>query len=168
VIVRLKEDYDGAEPAPNSVAALNLLRLDWMLGSEDGERKTGNRPNHRDRAMRTIEALRPQWTRAPHGLPQLLGAVALALEPPRTVVLAGDPQAADFRALAAVLHERLGPRRALLCADGGEGQRWLAAHRGYIADMKPLDGRATAFVCENFTCRQPVNTPEELRRMLSV
>ena len=157
VIMRLKEDYDGAEPAPNSVAARNLLRLDWMLG----------RNGAREKALATIGALRPQWTRAPHALPQLLGAVALALEPPRTVVLAGDPQTADFRTLAAVLHEKLGPRRALLGADGGEGQRWLASRRSYLADMRPLGGRATAYVCENYICRQPVNSPEELRLTLS-
>ncbi len=157
VILRLKEDYDGAEPAPNSVAALNLLRFDWMLGT------TGAR----DKALRTIEALRPHWSRAPHALPQLLVAVELALETPRTVVLAGDPGAADFRALAAVLHEKLGPRRAILAADGGEGQRWLAERRAYLAEMKPLDGRATAYVCENFTCQQPLYAPETLRTLLA-
>ena len=82
------------------------------------------------------------------------------------MVLAGDPQADDFRALVAALHERLGPRRALLAADGGEGQRWLAARLPYLAQMKPRDGRATAYVCENFACRPPVTEPAELRRLL--
>ncbi|MBI2518682.1 MAG: thioredoxin domain-containing protein [Opitutae bacterium] len=156
VIVRLKEDHDGAEPAPSSVAAMNLLRLDWMLG----------RPGARDQARRTVEAFRGQWSRAPHGLPGMLCAAALALESPRTVVLAGDPAASDFRALLAVLHERLGPRRALLCADGGAGQQWLAARRPYLAEMQSREGRATAYVCEDFTCLAPVDRPDELRRLL--
>jgi uncharacterized protein YyaL (SSP411 family) len=96
----------------------------------------------------------------------MLCALELALAEPRTVVLAGDPAAEDFRALAAVLSERLGPRHAVLCADGGEGQRWLAQHRPYLAEMKPVNSRATAYVCENFTCQQPVNSPEELRALL--
>ena len=193
VIVRLKEDYDGAEPAPNSVAAMNLIRLDWMMGSEDrgwtshGEgRATGpglaaanigkaeDRPNYRSRALQTVEAMRQRWSRLPQALPQMLCAVELALAEPRTVVLAGDPQSAEFRALAAGLHEKLGPRRALLCADGGAGQAWLAGKRPYLADMKPVDGRvgstgspqATAYVCENFTCQAPVSTPAELKRTL--
>jgi uncharacterized protein YyaL (SSP411 family) len=120
-----------------------------------------------ERAAKIFAALRPQWTATPQGLPQLLCAVELVMDAPRTVVLAGDPAAADFRALAAVLAESLGPRRALLCADGGAGQRWLAARRPYLADMKPRDGRATAYVCENFACQAPVTTPAELRAQLS-
>ncbi|MBI2497342.1 MAG: thioredoxin domain-containing protein [Opitutae bacterium] len=179
VIMRLKEDYDGAEPAPNSVAAMNLLRLDWMVGDgnvggvpsprgNDASPGEGTRPTRmtcRDRALQTIESLRPQWRRAPHALPQLLCALELALAEPRTVVLAGDPAAADFRALTAVLHEKLGPRRALLCADGAEGQRWLAERKPYLAAMKPVDGRATAYVCENYTCQAPVTDPAALRRL---
>ncbi|MCW5549696.1 MAG: thioredoxin domain-containing protein [Opitutaceae bacterium] len=159
LILRLKEDYDGAEPAPSSLAALNLLRLEAMLG--------GDEAGYRDRALRTIEAFRPQWARMPQALPQMLCAIELALEPPRHVVLAGDPAAADFRALTAVLHERLGPRRALLGADGGEGQAWLAARLPWIADMRSVNGRATAYVCEHRTCQAPVNSPDGLRKLLS-
>lgn len=160
VIVRLKEDHDGAEPSANSIAALNLLRLDAMVGPSSAER------SYRDRALKTIEALRSQWSRVPQGLPQLLGAFELAMDAPRTVVLAGDPTAADFKALAAVLAEKLGPRRAVLAADGAVAQRWLAARRSYLAEMKPVGGRATAYVCENFACQAPVNDPAELRRLL--
>ncbi len=156
VIVRLKEDYDGAEPAPNSIAAINLIRLDWMLGLAGARAK----------ALQTIAALRPQWSRLPQALPQMLCAIELALADPRTVVLAGDPRSPDFRALAAVLSERLGLRRAILCADGGPGRAWLATHRPYLADMKPVGGRATAYVCENFACQAPVTVAAELRTLL--
>ena len=156
VLVRQKEDYDGAEPAPNSVAAMNLVRLDWMLGV----------PGAREKALATVAAFRAQWSTHPHALPQMLCALELTLEPPRTVVLAGDPAGADFRALAAVLSEQLGLRRAILAADGGEAQRWLAERRAYLAAMVPRDGRATAYVCEDFTCREPATTPEILRAQL--
>jgi uncharacterized protein len=154
VLVRMKEDYDGAEPAPNSVAALNLVRLDWMLGL----------PSARSKAEATIAAFRTQWSTHPHALPQLLCAVELALESPRTVVLAGDAGSEQLRALATILHERLGPQRVVLHVDGGAAQAWLAARRPYLAEMKA--DQATAFVCEDFTCRQPVRTPAELRAAL--
>ena len=188
VIVRLKEDYDGAEPAPNSVAAMNLLRLDWMLGgggrakeqvtrnkktiaeaeagAEAGAKRSEVELGYRERALKTIEVFRPQWSRAPQALPQMLCALELALSEPRTVVLAGDPATENFRALAAVLHERLGLQRAVLCADAGEGQRWLATHRPYLAEMKPMAGRATAYVCESFSCQAPVSDVAGLRALL--
>jgi uncharacterized protein YyaL (SSP411 family) len=97
----------------------------------------------------------------------MLCAIELALEPPRHVVLAGDPAADDFQALAAVLHEKPGPRRALLCADGGPGQAWLAARRPWLTGMRPLDGRATAYVCEHFACQAPVVEPMTLRTLLT-
>jgi uncharacterized protein YyaL (SSP411 family) len=157
LVLRLREDYDGAEPAPSSVAALNLLRLAAMLHRED----------FRGRGLRTIEAFRAQWLGAPYALPQMLCALELALQPPPQVVLAGDPRADDFRALAAVLHERPGPRRVLLCAGAGDpGQAWLAARVPELAAMRPADGRAMAYVCENFTCRQPVNDAAALRVLL--
>jgi uncharacterized protein YyaL (SSP411 family) len=175
VVVRLKEDYDGAEPAPSSVAAMNLVRLDWMLGGA-GRMVAGEPPHgssgglalpYRDRARQTIEAFRSRWSRVPQALPEMLCALELTLAEPRTVVLAGDPRSTEFRALAVVLHEHLGPRRTLLAADGGAGQVWLAQRRPYVAAMKPVDGRATAYVCENFTCQAPVNTPGALRALLA-
>ena len=155
-MLRLREDYDGADPAASSVAAMNLFRLAGMLNVE----------SLRARGLHGVEAFRAQWSRAPQAMPQMLCALALAFEPPRHVVLAGDPQAKDFRALAAVLHETLGPRRLLLAADGGAGQAWLAQRAPWLVEMKPLAGRATAYVCEEFACNAPVTDPADLRRML--
>jgi uncharacterized protein YyaL (SSP411 family) len=92
----------------------------------------------------------------------MLCAVELALAEPRTVVLAGEPGKEDFRSLAAALHRKLGPRRAILAADGGEGQDWLASSRPYLVGMRPINGRAAAYVCENFTCKAPVISAAQL------
>jgi uncharacterized protein YyaL (SSP411 family) len=174
LVLRLKEDYDGAEPTPSSVAALNLLRLESMAGdgaptpSSPADAAGAPSPQaYRARALRTIEVFHSQWSRSPQALPQLLCAIELALEPPRHVVLAGDPAAPDFQSLAAVLHETLGPRRSLLAADGGAGQAWLAVRLPWLAAMQPVGGQATAYVCERFACQAPVNTPHALRKLLS-
>jgi uncharacterized protein YyaL (SSP411 family) len=157
LVLRLKEDYDGAEPAPSSVAAMNLFRLATML----------NRNDLRDKGRATLEAFRPQWSRAPHALPQMLCALELALEPPRHAVIAGDPALPEFAAMVSVLHERLGPRRVLLAADGGPAQAWLAQRAPWLADMRPLAGRPTVYLCEEFACHAPVSDPVELRRLLA-
>ncbi len=157
LVLRLKEDYDGAEPAPGSVAAMNLLRLAARWDD----------PDRRERGRRTVEAMRARWGKTPQALPQLLCALELVLEPPRQIVLAGDPRSADFRALAAVTVEQLGPHRGLVAADGGEGQRWLATRAPWLADMKPLGGAATAYVCEDYVCHAPARTPAELRAVLA-
>jgi hypothetical protein len=99
-------------------------------------------------------------------MPQLLCALELALEPPRHVVLAGDPARAEFRALAAVVHERLGPRRILIGVTSEATRAWLGQRAPWIAGMEPQDGRATAYVCEEFTCQAPVHDPFALRALL--
>ena len=157
VVVRLKEDYDGAEPAATSVAAMNLLRLSTLTGEED----------LRERGRRAIAALRGRWEEAPQALPAMLCALEPALDPPRHVVITGDPGSPDFGALEAVVHERLGPRRALIAPDGSPGARaWFSARLPWVAGMGAGEPRPTAFVCEEYTCRAPARTPGELRTAL--
>jgi uncharacterized protein YyaL (SSP411 family) len=70
--------------------------------------------------------------------------------------------------LVAVARERLGPRRALIALDGSPGARaWFAARAPWLARIGEKDPGPTAYVCEEFTCRAPARTPEELRAALS-
>jgi uncharacterized protein YyaL (SSP411 family) len=152
LVLRLKDDYDGAEPSANSVAAANLLRLAGAFHDEE----------RRNRARRTLAAFRSRWLRFPHALPEMLCALERVLETPRQVVLAGDPRAADFAALAAVLRERPGRRRAVLAAHAD-----LAARAPWLAGMQPVDGRAAAYVCEDYTCRAPATSAAAFRESLA-
>ena len=97
----------------------------------------------------------------------LLCALEPVLEPPRHVVLVGDPATADFRALAAVVRQTFGRQRAVLAVTGESDRAWFANRQPWLADMKPVNGRAAAYVCEEFTCQAPVTTAEELRRLLA-
>lgn len=168
IVLRLKEDYDGAEPAPSSVAAMNLLRLGAVFdGASGGAGQRGaGAVSYRERAVRCIEAFRAQWSRAPQAMPQMLCAMELALEPPRHVVIAGDPRAENFRALTSVLHAKLGPRRSILAVTSGADQRWLAERAPWLAEMQARDGKATAYVCEEFACQAPVTDPSALQQLL--
>ncbi|MGH8018258.1 MAG: thioredoxin domain-containing protein [Opitutaceae bacterium] len=152
VLVRMKEDHDGAEPAPGSVAAMNLIRLGRIFGDE----------RRLDRARRTLEAFSGVWTRAPQALPAMMAAFIDWLRPPRQIVLAGTPGSPDFEALELVVRRRLLPGVNLLAADGDAGQAWLAARAPWLKDMRPVDGRAAAYVCEDFACRLPVTDPGAL------
>ena len=64
LVMRMKDDYDGAEPSGNSIAALNLLRLAQIT----------NRLEYRDAAERTIVAFEPRLSVASAALPQMLAA----------------------------------------------------------------------------------------------
>ena len=156
ILLRMKEDYDGAEPSPNSVAALNLLRLAEMTGSDSWKKE----------AARTIAAFGEQIAKQPTAMPQMLVALGFSLAKPKQIVIAGQPGAADTRALLCEVHSHFIPNKIILFADGGDGQRWLGEKLDFIKTAKPLDGKATAYVCEDFVCQAPVNDVKKLRELL--
>jgi uncharacterized protein YyaL (SSP411 family) len=157
ILLRMKEDYDGAEPSPNSVAALNLLRLATLA----------NRPDFRERAGKTLAAFSAQMTKSPTAVPQMLCALDASLAVPRQIVIAGAPDAPGTRALLREVHRHFLPGRTLLLADGAAGQKWLGERLEFVRGVGPVDGKPAAFVCEDFVCRLPVTDPAGLRDLLN-
>ena len=153
LLVRLKEDYDGAEPSANSVAALNLLRLSRMLGDQGAAAKA---ERIFTLSCRTLDSM-------PAAVPQLLVALGSTRSGGRQIVIAGSPGATDTKALIAVARKGLHPDQVILLADGGDGQRWLAERIPSIAGMKPVNGKAALYRCENFTCSTPETDPSQIK-----
>ncbi|MEA3211219.1 MAG: uncharacterized protein QOE70_4276 [Chthoniobacter sp.] len=156
ILLRMKEDYDGAEPSPNSVSALNLLRLAQLI----------NRPEWRVQADKTLAVFSEQLTKAPTAVPQMLCALDASLAKPRQIVVAGGRNADATRALVREVHEHFIPNKILLLADGGAGQKWLGERLEFLRTVTPIDGKAAAYVCENFACQLPVTEPAKLRELL--
>jgi hypothetical protein len=138
------------------VSALNLLRLAQITDKSE----------YRERAAKTLAAFSDQLTRTPTGLPQMLAALDASLSKPRQIVIAGPRDAAETRALLREVHARYIPDKALLLADGAEGQRWLAERLDFLKTVGPIDGKAAAYVCENFVCQLPVTDPAKLKALL--
>jgi hypothetical protein len=154
--VRMKDAFDGAELAGNSIAALVLVRLGRLLDRRDWLEK----------AERTFEYHSRRLSSYPAAMPQLMAAIALAEGPNRHIVIAGRPDAADTRALLAELDRRHLPDETVLVADGGEGQRALAALAPFVAALGTIEGRAAAYVCMDYACRLPVTDPAAFGRQL--
>ena len=119
-----------------------------------------------ERAAKVFSAFSGRLTKYPSAMAQMLVAIDFHLAKPVQVVIAGDPASPDARAMLREVHARYLPHRVILGADGGAGQAFLAKHAEFIRDMKPLDGKATAYVCQNYACQQPTNDLEVLRRQL--
>ncbi len=156
ILLRLKDDNDSAEPAASSVAALNLLRLAQIRSDAASY----------ERAQKTIDAFAPQIGHFASAMPQMLVALDLSLAKPRQIVIAGQCESAETCALLAEVHRRFIPNKILLLADGGEGQRYLEEKLEALLGMKPVDGKAAAYVCEDFMCKAPVTNPKALGKLL--
>jgi uncharacterized protein YyaL (SSP411 family) len=156
LVLQVKEDYDGAEPSGNSVAAGNLLRLARMTG----------RSEFHESAERTLAGFADKLDTAPSGLPQMLAACEFLLGDPREVVLVGDRGGEDTAALLREVHSRFAPSQVALLVDSPETRRKLAEGVPAIESMHMLEGRATAYVCRNYACQAPVFEAEKLARLL--
>ena len=156
ILLRMKEDNDSAEPAASSVAALNLLRLAQFR----------NETRWYERAERTIDAFSPQIGQFASAMPQMLVALGLSLSTPWQIVIAGKVDAKETRALLKEVHRHFLPNKILLLADGADGQRYLEEKLEALREMRPVGGKAAAYVCENFTCKAPVTDPRALGELL--
>lgn len=156
ILLRLKEEYDGAEPSPNSVALLNLSRLALMTDSEEYDRK----------ADQTLAAFRRVLTTAPHALPQMATAAGFRLDTPKQIVIAGRRDAPDTRAMIRAVHERFIPSKILLLADENAGRRPRDWHNEFIKTAGMIEKKATAYICENFVCQLPTTDPATMTRLL--
>jgi uncharacterized protein YyaL (SSP411 family) len=146
-LVRMKDDYDGAEPSGNSVALMNLLRLERITGRADfGES-----------ARRLVSAFAGRIASTPYGMPQMLCAVEFSLAALREIVVAGELPEAMRRAL----WNKFDPNRVLLKASAE-----LAAWHPAMAAMGEGKSGPAVYVCENFACNAPVETERDLLRLL--
>lgn len=156
LLFRSKELYDGAEPSGNAIAILALLRLGRMLDHDA----------FLQRAEQALKAVSSQISSAPSAFPRLTAVLELSRARPIQIVLAGAPDSDDTRALLTEARCNYLPNRVVLFADGGDGQEWLAGKTAAIGSMTPLNGKAAAYVCENFACELPTSDPKALAELL--
>ena len=153
VLLRLKEDYDGAEPSASSVSVLNLLALAHLTG--DAEART--------KVERTLGRYGERAGRAARVIPMMLAGLSTWHAGATQIVILGDGKDAALRAETA---RHYLPFALVVPVAPGDRQRALADTMPFVAPMRQKDGRATAFVCHDFACREPVTTAEALASQL--
>ena len=147
---------DGALPSGNGVAALNLLRLAALSGEAA----------YREAAEATLRA----FATAIGEHPTQAGALLLALgwihdEPPEVIIVL-PRQGAGGEALLGVLRRVYRPHRVQVIVREGDALDANAALVSLLRGKKARDGKATAYVCVNRTCRFPTTDPETFEHQL--
>ena len=151
VLLRLKEDYDGAEPAASSVGALNLLALAHLTGEA----------SFTERSERVLGSFGGRVGAVGRAVPMMLAALSTYHAGMPQIVIAGPSERDDTRALADVVRSRYLPTALILRVDPA-GQAALTRVLPWVASMTMRDGRATAYVCRDFSCRAPATEPAAL------
>ena len=153
---RSREVYDGAEPSADSVSALNLIWI-WQL-TDDKVWK--------DKADKTLAASSWLLEKTPEATPLLAAALDLQLSKHKQIVIAGSRDAPDTGVLLDLVWRRFLPNAILFLADGSQGQRELARYLPVVVNMTRKQGKATAYICENYVCNLPTADPKMAERLL--
>jgi len=152
VLLRLKEDYDGAEPAASSVAALNTLTIAHLSGDDV----------MRQKAERTLARYGPRIGAAGRTIPMMLCALSAWHAGLSQIVIAGAAEVAHALNVEVARHYL--PFGIVIPIAGGADDT-LSRLLPFTASMTGRGG-AAAYVCRDFTCRQPVTTPADLAQQL--
>ena len=155
VLLRLKEDYDGAEPAPSSIALLNLLTLVHLADD----------PELHGKIEQTLKMFGPRLGQLARAVPMMMAALSAYHAGLSQIVIVGPREQAE-ELLREVAGKYL-PFAVVVPVEPGERQDELARVLPFIQAMQMRDGRPTAYVCRDFTCSEPATDAFSLRERLS-
>jgi len=157
LFVRNKEIYDAAIPSGNSVAMLNLLRLGRMTPSSDLEEK----------AAKIGRAFSRSVKQSPLAHTQLMVALDFGVGPCYEVVIAGNSEAEDTKAMLKALRAKFLPSKVVLLNPSEEESPELAQLAEFTKEQSSTRGRATAYVCTNHNCKLPTTDVNKMLELLN-
>ncbi len=156
LILRRKEFYDGALPSGNSVALLDLLRLQEFTGDKVFEEPV---KIFKKLAAGLVEKF-------PHMHPQLSCAIEYVLFDPLEIVVCGPAEDPVTRAMLKEIRGRFLPAKVVVHASTAEAATALSSLVPLTEAKIPIGGKPTAFVCRNRVCRLPARNLASLKRQL--
>jgi len=140
LVARDKDLQDNAVPSANSTAAVALLRLAALTGDD----------RYRGPAVGILRLVGRLAAQAPSGFGVLLAALDLHHAGTTEVVVAGDrPELVD------VVRRRWLPNAVLAWGERYDSPLWEGRDDG------------TAYVCRDYTCGLPADSPERLEQQLA-
>ncbi len=156
VLLRMKEDYDGAEPTASAVSVFNLLTLSHLDSAS-------REPQWAERIEKTFRYFASRIEQMGRAVPMMAAALATQIAGVRQVVVAsGDSDSNELTTVVAQLYLPF----AVTLHVPADRQAALAEALPFVAAMRPVNGLPAAYVCRDFTCRAPVTTAADLRREL--
>ena len=157
LLIRQKEIYDGAVPSGNSIAMLNLLRLARMTANYDLEQK----------ASKIGRAFFDKVRKSASAYTQLMIAVDFAVGPSYEVVIAGDPQAGDTGKMLRTVQQEFIPNKVVIFVPAGSDSSDIKHIAPFTRNQSTIEGKATAYVCVNYTCKLPTTNLDTMLSSLN-
>ena len=155
LVIRPRDVFDNAQPCGGSVASDVLLRLSVITGNED----------YASKAVAPLRTLAELMGRAPAGTGRWMAALDFYLSTPKEVAVVGPLDDPDTVALLRTVNGRYLANRVIVGADGESAA--ATSDLPLLEGRGMVDGRPTAYVCENYACQLPVTSAEALAAQLA-
>ncbi len=157
LISRPKDIYDGATPSGNSVATLNLLRLSRITGRSELE----------DMAHRQFRAFSKSIEHYPSAYSHFMMAVINGYSKAREIVIVGKRDDESTQKLMDKINSSYMPNTVTVFKDINEDQTKINKLINYIKHHGEVGNKGTAYVCEGYACKAPVNNVKDLEKVLN-
>lgn len=152
MIIRPKEVYDGALPSGNSVACYVLLRLARLLHEE----------RYEEYARRVLSAFGAELNNVPQAHTFLLSAKMYADLPTSRYIISGFKCDEECQRMVKAVHQSFTPFGILMVNDHDDVRNQIP----YLKDYMSEDGVTTGYICEEFSCKAPVNSGEAFENLV--
>ncbi|MGI6525910.1 MAG: thioredoxin domain-containing protein [Caldicoprobacterales bacterium] len=156
LITRPKEIYDGSTPSANSQTVLNLMRLSALTGEIKYAQWSAD----------ILSVFGSQIYSHPRGCCHSLSGILYAAGSSREIVIAGREDDQEYHNMIHTVHTLYNPFGVAIAFADDEAKQQLAAVIPGMEEKVMIEGKATAYVCANFTCNAPVTTAKQLVKQL--
>ena len=154
LIVRSKDYFDNATPSGNSVAASVLLRLGILTDSE----------HFRNLAVSVFREVADSIRKYPSGFGYALSGLDFLLSTPKEVAIIA-PEQSSLKTFVRAAWDKYLPNKVVASALSGDsaaiGSVVLLQNRNLV------QGKTAAYVCQNYTCKEPVTEIAAFAEQLS-
>ena len=156
LLTRQKEIYDGAIPSGNSIAMLNLLRLSYITGNHELEEKA-------DILSRVFS---DKVKASPLAYTQFIVAIDFAIGPTYSLVIAGNTDAEDTNELISTILNEYLPNKVFMLRKTEQEVPDIDNYSNFVEFFYNIEGKATAYVCINKTCKPPTHDIDKILELL--
>jgi uncharacterized protein YyaL (SSP411 family) len=157
LITRIKPSTDGVIPSGNSAAAFALLKLGKLTMNQ----------HFTEQGIKVLESFSRQLKQSSGYSSEMLSALNFSLGPTQEIVIAGNSDATDTQQMLKLIRSKFLPNAVILLHQQENSDSGLDKTIPFVKNLTAIEGKATAYVCENFACNRPVNKLDDLEILLS-
>lgn len=156
LLVRPSSLFDGAMPSASSIAVDVFARIYLLTGDSSWQQA----------ADQLLQSLSFEVSRYPAGYTQLLQSANWLLRPTREIVIVGPPGEPQTESMLNVTRKSSLAQTVVLYKPVHESQK-ITGLAPFLKQMVTSNGDSTAYICQNFTCHEPLTDAYKLQEKLS-